>query len=93
MRRIVLQETPPCLVCAPSVSSPCNHSERWFHHEILPHEPMLRAWLRAKFPSLTDPDDLVQETFSRVLQARGTAPIASAKAFLFTTARNLALDL
>ncbi len=54
---------------------------------------MLRAWLRAKFPSLTDPDDLVQETFSRVLQARGTAPIASAKAFLFTTARNLALDL
>ena len=53
---------------------------------------MLRAWLRAKFPSLTDPDDLVQETFSRVLQARATAPIASAKAFLFTTARNLALD-
>ena len=88
-----MQETPRCLVCAHPVSSPCNHSERWFHHEILPHEPMLRAWLRAKFPSLTDPDDLVQETFSRVLQARGTAPIASAKAFLFTTARNLALDL
>jgi RNA polymerase sigma-70 factor (ECF subfamily) len=53
---------------------------------------VLRAWLRAKFPSVTDPDDLVQETFSRVLQARATAPIASAKAFLFTTARNLALD-
>ena len=87
-----MQETPRCLVCAHPVSSPCNHSERWFHHEILPHEPMLRAWLRAKFPSVTDPDDLVQETFSRVLQARATAPIASAKAFLFTTARNLALD-
>ena len=53
---------------------------------------MLRAWLRAKFPSLTDPDDLVQETFSRVLQAQATAPIASAKACLFTTARTLALD-
>lgn len=53
---------------------------------------MLRAWLRTQFPSLTDPDDLVQETFARVLQARAAAPIASAKAFLFTTARNLALD-
>lgn len=77
---------------AAPVSSLPNNSDRWFHAEILPHEPVLRAWLRAKFPSVTDPDDLVQETFSRVLQARATAPIASAKAFLFTTARNLALD-
>lgn len=53
---------------------------------------MLRAWLRSRFPSLTDPDDLVQETFARVLQARAAAPIATAKAFLFTTARNLAID-
>ena len=53
---------------------------------------MLRAWLRSRFPTLTDPDDLVQETYARVLQARATSPIGSAKAFLFTTARNLALD-
>ena len=74
------------------MSSPHSDFDRWFKEEVLPHEPMLRAWLRTQFPSLTDPDDLVQETFARVLQARAAAPIASAKAFLFTTARNLALD-
>lgn len=74
------------------MSSPHSDFDRWFKEEVLPHEPMLRGWLRTQFPSLTDPDDLVQETFARVLQARAAAPIASAKAFLFTTARNLALD-
>lgn len=52
---------------------------------------MLRAWLRARFPRETDIDDLVQEAFARVLQAREHAAIASPKAFLFATARNLAL--
>ena len=80
------------VLCGHPVTFPSPNADRWFHAEVLPHEPMLRAWLRAKFPSVTDPDDLVQETFSRVLQARGTVPIASTKAFLFTTARNLALD-
>ena len=80
------------VLCGRPVSFPSDNADRWFHDEILPHEPMLRAWLRTKFPSLTDPDDLVQETFSRVLQARANAPITSPKAFLFTTARNLALD-
>jgi len=53
---------------------------------------MLRAWLRGRFPSLADPDDVVQETYARVLQAYAHAPIGSPKAFLFTTARNLAID-
>ena len=55
------------------MNSPPDNAERWFHDAILPHEPMLRAWLRAKFPSLTDPDDLVQETFSRVPTRRAIA--------------------
>jgi RNA polymerase sigma-70 factor (ECF subfamily) len=80
-----------CSLRSPLSSTPRN-ADRWFHEEILPHEPMLRAWLQSEFPSLTDPDDLVQETFSRVVQAFAAAPIVSAKAFLFTTARNLALD-
>ena len=74
------------------VSSPHPDTARWFAEEVLPHGPVLRAWLRSRFPSLTDPDDLVQEAFARVVQARAHAPVASAKAFLFTTARNLALD-
>jgi RNA polymerase sigma factor (sigma-70 family) len=64
---------------------------RWFADQLQPHEAMLRAWLKAQFPAAADIDDLVQEAYMRVLRARTTAPIASPKAFLFATARNLAL--
>ena len=39
-----------------------------------------------------DVDDVVQESYLRVWKARTTRPIESAKAFLFTVARRLALD-
>lgn len=60
--------------------------------EVQPHRPALRAWLLARFPTLPDVDDLVQETFVRVYRARQTITIQSTRALLFTTARNLALD-
>ena len=52
---------------------------------------MLRAWLRSRFPTDCDIDDIVQEAYLRVLQARETSEVESPKAFLFATARNLAL--
>jgi RNA polymerase sigma-70 factor (ECF subfamily) len=54
---------------------------------------MLRAWLRGRFPTVTEIDDIVQEAYMRVLRARETACIESPKAFLFATAQNLALGL
>ena len=65
---------------------------RWFAEEVQPHESELRAYLRAKFSAHLDIDDLVQETYARLLQAREQAPLRSAKAYLFTTARNAAFD-
>ena len=66
---------------------------RWFGEHVLPHEPMLRAWLRSRFPRGIEIDDLVQETYARVLGARAAGSVMqSPKAFLFATARNLALD-
>ncbi len=58
-----------------------------------PHEPKLRAWLRARFPSLTDTDDLVQESYARLLRARQKGGLANPKSYLFTTALHAALDL
>ena len=49
-----------------------SDQERWFAEEIQPHEPALRAYLRSRFPEVRDVDDLVQESFTRVLQSRGT---------------------
>ena len=65
---------------------------RWFAEHVQPHEAMLRAWLRNQFRSEDDIDDLVQETYLRLLRAREQAEVTSPKAFLFAVARNLALD-
>lgn len=67
-------------------------STHWFVTEVQPHRSALRAWLLARFPTVSDVDDLVQEAFARVLRARDAGPIRSTRALLFATARNLALD-
>ncbi len=73
-------------------SSP-SPDDRWFSDHVLPHEPMLRAWLRSRFPHGVELDDLVQEAYARMLRARAAgSAMRSPKAFFFATARNLALD-
>lgn len=72
---------------------PPENSEqaRWFTQHLQPHEPLLRAWLGGQFPRVSDFDDVVQEAFMRVLEAKEKQSIDSPKAFLFATARNLVL--
>lgn len=41
---------------------------------------------------MRDVEDVVQESYLRIWKARASQPIKSAKAFLFTIARHLALD-
>ncbi len=53
----------------------------------------MRAYLHSRFPEVRDVDDLVQEAYARVLQVQRSQQIQSAKAYLFTTARNLALSV
>ncbi len=71
---------------------PSSDNTRWFAEEVQVHEAALRAWLRATFPSLADPDDLVQEALTRVWRARASGEIRAPRALLYTTARHLALD-
>lgn len=66
---------------------------KWFVEEVQPHEPELRAYLRRCFPSLTDTDDLVQETYARLVRARNAGGVTEARPYLFATARNAACDL
>jgi RNA polymerase sigma factor (sigma-70 family) len=67
-------------------------SSRWFAEEVQVHRDALRMWLRGKFPALVDPDDVAQESLSRVWHARTVGAVPSPKALLYTTAQNLALD-
>lgn len=75
------------------MNPPDKENALWFAEEVQPHESSLRAWLRAKFPSLPDVDDLVQDSYARLIRAREAGRISYVKAFLFTTARNAALDI
>ncbi len=71
---------------------PDSELAQWFTAHVQPHEPMLRAWLRSRFATETDIDDVVQESYMRLLRARERGEVTSPKAFLFAVARNLALD-
>lgn len=75
----------PCLL-------PPAEESRWFREEIRPHERELRAYLRGRFPTLPDVDDLVQETYARVWRARTNGRATLTRAYLFVVARNVALD-
>lgn len=74
------------------MSLPKSEHTRWFVEEVQPHESSLRSYLRSVFPSLPDIDDLVQESYARLIRAREAGRVSYVKAFLFTTARNAALD-
>lgn len=69
-----------------------SEQSRWFALEVQPNEPALRAYLRSRFPALPDADDIIQETYRRLFRERATGRLRQARAFMFTVARNLALD-
>lgn len=57
------------------------------------HDTQLKAYLRGSFPSIPDVEDVVQESYLRVWKLCAVQPIRSAKSFLFTVARHLALKV
>lgn len=71
---------------------PALSPAKWFAEEVQPHESALRSYLRNRFPTAGEVDDLVQDTFVRILRARDSHTIDSARAFLFGIARRLAID-
>lgn len=76
---------------APPLPTPTPEPNDWFTAAVLPHEAALRRWLHARFPK-ADTDDLVQESFLRIIRAQAAGPISHPKTYLFATARNLALN-
>lgn len=64
----------------------------WLARQILPHEPVLRAWLgRQAWPGI-DTDDLVQESYAVLAGLAQVDHIDNPRAYLFRTAHSLALQ-
>jgi RNA polymerase sigma factor (sigma-70 family) len=72
---------------------PPSEKARWFSQHVEPYDGALRAYLSKRFPGLPDHDDVVQETYARTWRAQESRRLTYVKAFLFTTARNAAIDL
>lgn len=66
--------------------------DRWYREEVQIHCDALRRWLRGQFPTITDVDNLVQETLTRVWRARRQTQVSVPRGLLFRTAHNLAVD-
>lgn len=65
----------------------------WFETEVKPHEGALKGYLMHHVPEQVDVDDVLQETYRRILEVRKRKPIQSPRGLLFAIARNAATDL
>ena len=76
-----------------NTAAPADPLHVWFATEVQPHDAPLKAYLRGAFPSVRDVDDVVQESYLRLLRTRAERPLGVARAYLFRIARHLAVDL
>jgi len=81
------------LASSVAIELPAPEHARWFADEVQPHDARLRAYLRRAFPGVRDVDDVVQESYLRLWRTHAVRRIRQARAFLFTVARRVAIDL
>ncbi|WP_333879084.1 RNA polymerase sigma factor [Methylobacter sp.] len=68
-------------------------SESSFLHTLfLKHAHEVSAFIRGRWPREPDVDDIMQESFLRLSQVPDPETILNPRAFLFTTASNMAVD-
>jgi RNA polymerase sigma factor (sigma-70 family) len=64
----------------------------WFLNQIFRHRTDLQRYLQRFTSGAEDIEDLIQETYVRVYSLADYDTVESPKAYLFTTARNLAIE-
>jgi RNA polymerase sigma factor (sigma-70 family) len=76
----------------PSEQLSAADQTRWLAEEVQPFERSLRVYLGRSLPSQADVDDLVQDTYVRLLKAKGKGSIRHTKGLFFAIARNAVRD-
>ena len=74
------------------MSKPWAERSAWLGRNVLPHEPELRSWLRGRRISPEDIEDVIQETYSRLLMADSVAHIRSPRTYAFQIAGSILID-
>lgn len=61
----------------------------WLGQHILPHEPALRSWLSRRRVGDLDVDDIIQDTYARLIVKRTVHDIRDPKSYFFQVARSV----
>lgn len=64
----------------------------WLADHVLPHEPALRAWVRAHFSRQVEVDDVVQETWAILATLDNIDQVRNPRAYMFRVARSVILQ-
>jgi len=64
----------------------------WFEKNVRCNETELRAFLLKKIPNESEVEDLIQETYARIMGSYRTQSVWNPRALLFRIARNLIND-
>ena len=64
----------------------------WLGRHVLVHEPALRAWLRRRRLGGLDIDDIIQETYTRLVAAESVAHVHDARSYTFQIAGSVVID-
>jgi RNA polymerase sigma-70 factor (ECF subfamily) len=64
----------------------------WLERHVLPHEPALRSWLSSRRLDDLEIDDIVQETYSRLVGAESVEHIRNPKNYAFQIAGSVVID-
>ena len=64
----------------------------WLGRHVLPHEPALRAWLSRRRLGGLDIDDVIQETYTRLVAAESVSHVYDARSYAFQIAGSVVID-
>jgi RNA polymerase sigma factor (sigma-70 family) len=64
----------------------------WLSRHVLPLEPALRAWLRSRRVAGLEIDDIVQETYARLIRARSVEGVRDVRTYTFQVAHSVVLS-
>jgi RNA polymerase sigma factor (sigma-70 family) len=71
------------------MATPTDDRAVWLGRNILPHEPALRAWLLRRRLGDLDADDIIQETYTRLINVQSVDAIRSPRSYMFETAKSV----
>ena len=64
----------------------------WLGRHIMPHEPMLRLWLKSRELRGLEIEDIVQDTYTRILSLPSFDHITSPRTYAFQVASSVMMD-